>query len=336
MGKRRISLKDIANELNLSVSTVSRALRNVGEVNPETRKAVMDLAMKWKYRPNPLALGLLKNRTNTIGVIIPEIENYYYSTVLRGMDQFAYEYGFRLISGYSNDKSSIEKELIDEFINSGIDGLLICPAHDTTDYSHLSELTEDKIPFVLFDRDIEDLAAPKVVTDNYNAIVKVIEHLIDRRKERIALITCLEPLSAGRHRYEAYLHAVKEYNLYNNRDYIIHGNLSITTTVEATKNLLKNDPPPDAIIAYNDTVAMVAMKVVKEHQFSIPGDIAIVGFNDDPFSSFLEPALTTIAQPAYLIGMNAFELLMKIMKEQTHSMNTKIMLECGLVVRDSS
>ena len=295
MKKSHVSLKDIAKELNLSISTVSRAIRNTGEINPETREAVLELAEKWNYKPNPLAMGLLKNKTNTIGIIIPDIESYYYSSILRGIDRIAIENSYRLLTCYSNDNYRNEIQAISELLFSRVEGIISCPARETTDFLYYKKLIEDKFPLVIVDRKSKDIRTTTIITDNYHSTFEVIEHLISASCKRIALITSFEPLSVGRHRFDAYKDALLKYNIPFERDLIIHGNLNISTSIEATRNLLRLPELPDAIIGSDDTVAMAAMKVIKEAGLKIPENIALVGFNDDPFSSFLEPSLTTVS-----------------------------------------
>ncbi|MFW5657192.1 MAG: LacI family DNA-binding transcriptional regulator [Bacteroidota bacterium] len=337
MERKRISLRNLAEKLNLSISTVSRALRGVGEVNPSTRQRVLELARQLNYHPNPLALGLLHNQTQTIGVILPEIENYYYSTILRGIDSIASSAGYRIITMYSNDFHEREVQAIEELMQSLVDGILLCPAQDSTDYLHLQRLINDNFPVVLFERSIPELTISQVVTNNYQASYELADHLIERGCRRIAFITSLEPLSAGNERYKGYLSALKKHNLQFNRELIIHGNLNISTSIEATKNLLQLNPIPDAIIGNSDTVAMASMKVIKEAGLIIPDDIALAGFSDDPFSSFLEPSLTSVSQPAYLIGMRSMELLLKKIKATDESISPHIVtFESALVCREST
>jgi len=335
--KSHVSLKDIAKELNLSISTVSRAIRNIGEVNPETKKAVLELAEKWNYKPNPLAMGLLKNKTNTIGVIIPDIESYYYSSILMGIDKIATDNSYRILTCYSNDMYRNEIQAIDELLFSRVDGLITCPAQESVDFSYYQKLLDDKFPLVIVDRKCGEIRTSAIVTDNYRATFEVVEHLVSLGCSCIALITSLEPLSVGRQRYEAYKDALIKHNITFNRDLIIHANLSMSTSIEAAKNLLKLPVLPDAIIGSDDTVAMAAMKVIKESGLKIPENIAVVGFNDDPFSSFLEPSLTTVSQPAYLMGMKAMEKILQMITGDIEiNFWETIVMESALVIREST
>jgi LacI family transcriptional regulator len=336
MKKTQASLKDIAKALNISISTVSRALRDTGEIHPDTRNKVLALAGKLHYKPNPLAMGLLKNRTHTIGVIIPEIDSSYFSSILRGIDRVAGENGLRLVTCYTGESQLSEVRALDDLMGSRVDGIIACPANDLTDYDHYQGLIENDFPLVHIDRDCKELSVTKIMTNNHTAAFIVTEYLINAGCRHIALITNLEPLSVGRQRYEGYQEALAKYGLRFNRDLIIHSNQGISTSMEGAKNLLELNPLPDAIICNNDTVAMATMKVLKDNGLRIPDDISVVGFSDDPFSAFLEPSLTTVSQPAYLMGMKAMECILDMLnKNEIENRDEKIVMESAFVVRNS-
>jgi DNA-binding LacI/PurR family transcriptional regulator len=335
--KSHVSLKDIAKELNLSISTVSRAIRNTGEISPETRKAVLELAEKWNYKPNPLAMGLLKNKTNTIGIIIPDAESYYYSSILSGIDRVAAENNYSLLTCYTNDNYKNEIEAIDKLLFSRVEGIISCPASETSEFLYYNKLIDDKFPLILVDRRCKDIKTTTIVTDNYRSAFELTEHLITEGCRRIALITSFEPLSVGRQRFDAYKDALLKHNIPFKSNLIIHGNLNISTSIEATRNLLKLPELPDAIIGNDDTVAMAAMKVIKESGLKIPENIALAGFNDDPFSSFLEPALTTVGQPGYLMGLKAIDkMLLMISGDIAVNLWETIVMDSALVIREST
>ncbi len=337
MEKKRASLKTIAKELNISISTVSRALRNTGEINPETRKAVLELAERWDYTPDPLALGLLKSKTSTIGVVIPEIESYYYSTILKGIDHVASGAGLRLITFYSNDTNCNEIRGVKDLLLNRVEGLIICISKDTVDFLYLQQLIDDNVPLILLERNCDEIKSTQVVTDNFHAGYEVTEHLIKQGCRRIALITNLEPMSVDNKRLKGYAAALDKYNIPYDRDLIFHATLNQSTSYEAAVNLLKLDNIPDAIIGNTDIAAMTAMKVVKEAGMNIPYDIAIAGFNDELFASFLEPSLTSVSQPAYLMGMKAMEIMLDVL-DGKRGINTpdQIILESALVIRNST
>jgi len=335
--KQNISLKDIARELNLSISTVSRALRGVGEISQQTRDAVNELARKYRYRPNPLATGLLKNKTKILGVILPEIESYYFSTILRGIDKIAGEHEYKIMAFYSNESQKLEEQAIEELLYNNVEGIITCPAIESYEFVRYQNLIAEEIPFVVVERDIYNIESYRVVTNNYLVTSNVIEYLIHKGRKNIALITCLEPLSVGNERYRAYKNILKRNGIPLDRELIVHGNLNISTSIEATRNLLINKPRVDAIIGNSDMVAMAAMKVIKENGKKIPDDIALVGFNDDPYASFLEPSLSSVSQPAYLMGMRAAEgVFAMIEKKLPLNKPEKIILDSALILRNST
>jgi len=334
---KRTSLKDIAKELNISVSTVSRALRNVGEVSEETRRKVKELAESWKYKPDPLALGLLKNKTGYIGVILPDPVNHYFSTVLHGMNMVAQENGYHLLISYSNDQSVNEQKAIDDFVWARAEGLMICPAIDTIDIRKYQQIGGNGIPLVFVERDIPEMDVPAVITDNYKSMQSLMEFLIGCGYRRIALITNLEYYSVGRICYQAYTDVLKKKRIALRKELIIHGNMSISTSVEAARHLLQLTPIPDAVVVTDDCSAMAVMKVFQEEGLSVPNDIAVTGFNDEPFTSYISPPLTTVSRPGYLMGMKAMELLIEtIRKNKTTTDCEKIILESDLVIRNST
>ncbi|NLI25520.1 MAG: LacI family transcriptional regulator [Bacteroidales bacterium] len=334
---RRTSLKDIARELNISISTVSRALRNVGEVSEETRRKVKELAESWKYKPDPLALGLLKNKTGYIGVILPEPVNHYFSTVLNGMNIVAQEHGYHLLISYSYDQSGNEQKAIDDFVWARAEGMVICPAIDTIDIRRYQQISGNGIPLVFVERDIPEMDVAAVITDNYKSVRSLMDFLTGCGYRRIALITNLEYYSVGRICYQAYTDVLKKKRMAIRKELIIHGSMSISTSVEAARHLLQLKPIPDAVVVTDDCSAMAVMKVFQEAGLSVPDDIAVTGFNDEPFTSYISPALTTISRPGYLMGMKAMELLIDMIRgNKSLTCGEKIGLESDLIIRNST
>jgi LacI family transcriptional regulator len=337
MNNVHISLKDIARALGLSISTVSRALNNKGEINEETRRSVLELAERLRYRPNPLATGLLKKKTGTIGVILPEIDNYHFATILRGMDAAATQYGYQLLASFSSESREKELQAIGRFMLSRTEGILACPACGLVDFSHYMDLINGGVPLVICNRESPELETYTVVTDNYKASLELTRSLIGQGRRNICLIANLEPLSEGKQRYEGYLQALQEHHIAVRNDWVIHGNMNVSTTAEAVKNLLGKNPRPDAILCNSDSVAMVVMKMLRKARIRVPQEIAVTGFSEEPFSAFLEPTLTTVALPAYLLGMRSMELMIgMLLKKMEINRPEKIILESGIIFRDST
>lgn len=338
MRKSRTTITNIARELNISPSTVSRALNNHPAISKKTRDSVIKLADKLNYQPNLLALNLLMKRTNTIGVIVPEITSYFFSSIISGIQDLLNPLGVNMMIGQSNESLEEEKSILRSFASIRVDGFLISPSSETRDFDHFNILTENNIPLVIFDRDCEGIEADKVFVDEYKGAYQVVEYLIKTGCRRIAHITGPSVLSTAKHRLEAYKDALKFYNLPLRNEYIVES-LGFTPEhgIEPTKQLLALSIPPDAIFTINDGVAIGAMYVLSEAGIVIPDEISIVGFDDDPYSCYFKPSLSTVRQPTYEMGMLSARILMKRIKSNNDI--TKIRIERlfpELIVRGSS
>jgi LacI family transcriptional regulator len=336
MKKGPISLKDIARELNLSVSTVSRSIRNVGEISPETRQKVLDLAGKYNYRPNPYSMSLLGNKTKTLGVIIPEIENYLFASMLKGINDAASQHDYRILSIFSNDTQEGDHQAIDELLHRRVDGILTCPARDTVDTRHYMPVLEYNLPITFFYRSLSDFNAPCVVTDHENATYTVTRSLIEKGISRIALIASLEPISEDNQRFIGYQRALSDHRISFKNELIIHSTSNYSTLYASVINLLGISQPPEAIICNDDSAAMTVIKILKDKQIAIPDRINVIGYNDDPFSSFMTPSISTIAQPGYLIGYQAAKKTLQNVISPDQKDTSATILQSGFLERDSS
>ncbi len=330
-------MKDIANELGLSVSTVSRSLRDLGEISEETRIRVKDLAEKWQYRPNILARNLLNRSSKTIGILLPDIEDYFYANVLKGLDEKLRANGYSVLVSYTNDVGDSERQMIDEFYKYSVDGIIASPSYSSLSHNHYYSLKEEKIPLTLVNRDISNLNVPKILTDNVKACMEVVGHLYDKGRERIAMVTNLESVSEGKMQHEGYLQSLKEYRLPFFKELLVHSNLGISTAMGATKYLMELEKPPDAIIYGNNIAAMASYQVIKRFGKNIPKDISIVGLSDSPYSSFMEPPLTAMSLPGYMTGIRAADITIELIENPgITEENFELLLKPSLVIRKSS
>ena len=338
MKKSRTSITDIAKELNISPSTVSRALNNHPAISAKTRDAVIELARKLNYLPNLLALNLLRNRTNLIGVIVPEITSYFFSSVISGIQDLLNPSGVNMIIGQSNESYEEEKSIVNTFASIRVDGFLISPSSESKNFDHLKMLTDNNIPLVIFDRDCEGIEVDKVFVDEYKGAFQAVEHLIKTGCRRIAHIAGSSMLSTSRHRLEAYKDALKLHNIPVKEDYIVESEgFAPEHGIDPTKKLLALPNPPDAIFTINDGVAIGAMYVIKNSGIVIPDQIAVIGFDDDPHSSYFKPSLSTVWQPTYEMGMLSARILMK--RVNSNNDISKIRIEKlfpELIIRGSS
>ena len=338
MKKSRTTITDLAKELGISPSTVSRALNNHSAISEKTRKAVVKLARKKNYQPNLLALHLLQKKTNTIGVIVPEITSYFFSSIINGIQDFVKPLGVNMIIGQTNESYEEEKSIVQTFTSINVDGFLISPSSESKNADHLEMLVANNIPLVLFDRDCEGIDVDKVFVDEYSGAMQAVEYLIQTGCRRIAHIAGPQTLSTARHRLRAYQDALQKHKLPILDEYSIETNgFTPEHGIEPSKKLLSLPNPPDAVFTINDGVAIGSMYVIKEAGIQIPGEISVIGFDDDPHSSYFKPSLSTVWQPTYEMGMLSARLLMK--RISTNNELSKLRIETlfpELVVRGSS
>lgn len=336
-----VTIKDIAKQLDISPSTVSRALKNHPDISPKTKKAVMELARDLNYQPNTIALSLRKKQTNTIGVIIPEIVHFFFSTVISGIEDIAYNAGYNIILCQTNE--SYEKELIDTraLLQSRVDGILASFTKETSDFSHFEDPFNRGIPIILFDRIYSGLNTSKVIVDDFHGAYSAVKYLIETGCTKIAHLSGPDELSISKDRKDGYLKALNDHGLEVNEQYI-RENHAITEVEEGykiMKSLLELDDIPDAVFSNNDLSAIGAMKAIRDAGLTIPNDISVVGFSDWMMSAFVDPALTTVSQPGFEMGQEACRLFIQQVKDQAMGKPfepvTKV-LKTKLVVRDST
>ncbi|MBT3385312.1 MAG: LacI family DNA-binding transcriptional regulator [Prolixibacteraceae bacterium] len=338
MKKSRTTITEIAKELGISPSTVSRALNNHPAISKKTKRAVVKLAKKLNYQPNLLALNLLNKKTNTIGVIVPEITSYFFSSIINGIQDMVNPLGINMIIGQSNESYEAEKNIVQTFASIRVDGFLISPASETKIFDHFEILVNNNIPLVIFDRDCEGIKIDKVFVDEYKGAFQAVEYLIQTGCKRIAHIAGQQTLSTARHRLKAYKDALKKHKLPIIEEYIVESTgFAPEHGIDPTKKLLALPKPPDAIFTINDGVAIGAMYIIKDAGLKIPDEISVIGFDDDPHSSYFKPSLSTVWQPTYEMGMLSARILMK--RINTNNDLSKIRIESlfpELIIRESS
>ena len=333
----RVTIVDIAKELNISASTVSRALRDHPDISQETKSRVMDTATRLDYFPDSLAQGLKKRRTNTIGIIIPEIEHHFFSAAISGIEDVAYKSDFTIMVCQSNE--DYEREVINlrALVSNRIAGLLVSISQTTKDISHFDILKKRGIPVVFFDRTNDLIEHSKVIVDDYQGAFDAVTHLIEKGYKRIAHIRGPADISIGSNRFRGYEDALRKHGRLVLHEYIVDGGFRQEDGSNAMRKLLDLPTRPDAVFAVNDPVAIGAYVVLKENKIKIPEEMALVGFSNNPISALLEPALTTVEQPAYEIGATAAKTLLKqINSEDTNLEPTTQVYKTNLIIRQSS
>jgi LacI family transcriptional regulator len=337
----QVTIKDIARELGISPSTVSRALKDHPDISSDTKKAVNALAEKLNYQPNIVALNLRQKKTNTIGVIIPELVHFFFSTVIAGIEDVAYQAGYNVILTQSNE--SYQREVLDvkALFNSRVDGMLLSLSRETTNFDHIEYILSKGVPIVFYDRMYNNPNSSKVIVDDYVGAKEAVMHLIEQGCKRIAHLQGAPNLIISKDRLRGYQDALTEMQLEVRDSYtIICPEGSVEEGKKAARKLLSLANPPDAIFCNNDPMAMGAMMAIKEKGLNIPKEIAVVGFSNWSYGEMMEPSLTTVDQPGFEMGQEAARLLIRQIEwtdkgEGELVPETKV-LKTRLVVRQSS
>lgn len=311
MGQRRTSLKEMAEQLGVSIATVSRALRNSHEIGEDMRERVQKLAKELNYRPNPFAKNLRANKPKVIGVVVPDLVSHYYAAVLDGIEDYATNAGYAVIAANSHEDHIREEKAIDNFVGMYVEGIIACLAQDTVDYSHFVEINNMGIPLVFFARTCLPDMFSSVVSNGDEAALEATRHLLETGSKRIAFIGGPTHLDMVKRRKHGYLEALRERNIGIDRSIVINGDIDYEQAREKTLELLRREDRPDAILAFNDIITYAAFDAIKTLGLSIPGDVAIIGFTETGYSAFVTPKLSAIMDQSHLMGERACKLLLK-------------------------
>lgn len=333
-----VTIKDIAKALGLSTSTVSRALRDSYEISPETKKLVLEYAAKINYQPNPIALSLKERRSHSIGVIVCEIANSFFSQVINGIESIAYNNGYNVIIAQSRE--SFEREVLNlQYLTSrSIDGLIISVSTETEDFSFFRELNEKGLPIVFFDRIVDEIKTHKVIVDNYKGAYNATAHLIKNGFKKIAALGNSESLSITKERLDGYRAALEENGLGADENlvrYCHHGGMILSEVEDAVNELLQQKP--DAFFASSDKLTTGCLRILKEKKKIVPDDVGLIGFSNSELTELLSPSLSIIKQPAFEMGALAMNLLLQLIesKRPVKDFETRV-LATELIIRESS
>lgn len=335
--KREITIYDIASELNVSPSTVSRALKDHYSIGKEMIETVKKLARERGYRPNHIAASLRKNKTNTIGVMISWINRPFMSSLISGIEEEVSKAGCNVIISQSHDSYENEIANTKALYNSRIGGLIVSLAMETKKYNHFNTFAESDIPVVFVDRVCEELNSDKVVIDNYAAGFMATNHLIEQGCKRIAHFGGAQHRSIYRHREEGYLAALRQHNMEIDESLILNGDvLNSEEGYRMADQLLSLPNPPDAIFSANDTSAVSAIQCAKNRGIKIPQKLAVMGFNNDPVSLIIDPTLSTVSHPAVDMGKIAARQVLKHREHKDIITSETITLKTNLIIREST
>ena len=334
VNKRRISLKDLARELGVSIATVSRALRNSPEIGTEMQQRVKELARQLNYRPNPFAQSHRKEAPRIIGVVVPNLVTHYYASVLDGIEEEAAEEGYSVISANSHEDVEAETRAIDNFIGMHVEGIVACLAQTTTDYAHFEELSEMGIPLVFFGRTCLAEKFSSVKANGDEAAQLATEHLISTGCRRIAFVGGPNHLDMVRRRKHGYLEALREARIPIDRNLVACGSIDYKLAMERTKEMLLQPERPDAILAFNDIITFAALTAIRTVGLRVPEDVSLIGFTDDAHVQYVTPRLTAIEDQSKLMGRTACRLLLDNISGN-HKICHKIVPQ-KLVIREST
>ena len=335
MYQGQVTIKDIAKELGISPSTVSKALKGHRDISVGTKQAVRELAEKWNYKPDQVALSLKSGLSKTIGVIVPEIVHYFFSTVIGGIEDLAYDSGYHVMFCQSSELYTREVKAVDTLLSCRVDGILVSVSKDTNDFDHFRKIQNAGIPLVFFDRICDEIDTDRVMVDDESGAYEAVKHLIEIGCKNIVHLSGPQNLQIGKKRKEGYLRALNDHNIRLSENNVI----KCDTMEEASlivPGLLKRVQKPDGIFAVNDLTAAAAMKIIMDLGYQIPEDIAVVGFTSGLISDITCPTLTSVEQHGYLIGKEAVRLLIdRLEKKHDLPSQTKI-IKTELVVKGST
>lgn len=336
--KQRITLKKIAKEFGVSISTVSKALKDSHEISEDMRARIKGYADFFNYKPNSLALQLRNQKTSVIGIIVPEIVHHFFSTVIDGIEKYANEHGYSVMVCISNESYAKEVSNLTVLTNGSVDGIIMSisrETQETQDFKHLKALIKDEFPLVLFDRIIDDIQCDKVIIDDVGGAYKAVEHLVEIGSKRIALLTTQDYITVGALRKEGYLKGLVANGIAIDESLIYKIDDS-KNLYDQIKKVIDVPNPPDAILAVNEIYAANALKVATECLLNIPNDIAIIGFTSGVISEFTSPPLTAVVQHGFLMGQHAAELLINRIEHTAPEEFQKEVISTNLKIRKST
>lgn len=335
-GKSKTTIHDIASKLNITASTVSRALNDNPRISEATKKAVQKAARQLGYQPNNIAAALRHGRSHIIGIIVPTADRTFFASVVRGVEEIANKIGYKVIICQSYDNYETEVQTVDALLSARVDGIIASIGKNTEDFSHYKR-AQEKMPLLLFDRTTDKLEVSQVVIDDFLGAYKVTEHLIEQGCRRIAHFTSTKKISIYKERLRGYTEALRDNGLPFHPELVVESDMQLEDGRSSMEALLQLTEMPDAVFSASDYGAMGAMQVLKERKIAIPEQVALAGFMNEPFTSFTDPALTTVDQLPISMGNVAAELFFEQLKagDKKH-LPQRTVLKPEIIIRQSS
>lgn len=332
-----VNLKRLAEELNLSVATVSRALNDRYDISQPTKDRVRELASKLNYEPNPYASGLRSQKSRTIGVVIPEVANHFFSLAINGIEEVARANDYHVLIYLTHEDYEREVSVARLLASGRVEGIMISVASGSQDYSHLDSLQEKGIPLVFFDRVHAETATANVTTNDYESSYEATRHLLDSGCRSVAHLTLSKNLSIGKRRMQGYIDALQASGIPYDEELVVHAQANKAQDIETIQELLLKRPDIDGFFASVESLAMCCYEACRNLNLSIPADIKVIGFSNLETASLLDPPLTTVTQPAYDIGKEAAKILFRAITKNTPIVASQsVELKSELIVRGST
>ena len=335
MNKPQITIKDIARELGVSPSTVSRALKNNPDISEETRNMVHDYAKQHNYKPNAMALNLRTNRSNTVGVIIPQLVHHFFSCVLSGIEEIGSKAGYNILIAQSNERYDNEKKIIQSFQTARVCGVISSLAKDTSEFDHYQELIDNNIPIVFYDRICPNIKTGRVVVDDYAGAFSAVEYMIQTGCKRIFFYSADAHLEISKNRRNGFLDAMRKYKIPVDNNMIKQCDTR-EHAIAITPDILERDDRPDGFFAINDETAAGILYACKIAGLRVPDDVSICGFTDGAIAQNTDPKLTTVEQHGQEVGRSAIQLLLEKLKGETDFKTNNKIVRTNLVVRGTT
>jgi len=331
-----INIRQLAKELNLSIGTVSKALRNSHEISAQTKEKVFSLAKELNYVPNAYASSLRRKKSNTIGIVVPEIADSFFSLAIKGIESVAQGKGYHALVYLTEENFLREKSILKEFNSGRVDGVLMSISSETSSTTHIEELNDHNIPLVLFDRTADEITTTKITTDDFESSYKATQHLIKRGCKKIYYLSISKHLSINNKRILGFLKALSDFKIKGDKNIIQCSNSSKENNLILQK-IFQSDKRPDGIIASVEKLTTPVYIACKELQINIPREVKIISFSNSEAAPILNPSLTTITQPAFEMGKKAATILFKAIEKKNYRMpNENIIISSSLIIREST